>query len=130
METVATREASLNDIDTLISLGRQTFSETYKGMGERNRPQGLEETYGQEVFNREKLLPQLKANNKQKIILGFVGSQPAGFMKLEKSETPSCLVNKKFFTAFPTIHLKNLSRFWFGENTAYRCQKPCQGYGL
>lgn len=54
------RIASLADLEALIMLGRTTFIETYKGLAER--PAGLEEQYGFETFNEEKLRPDLSAS--------------------------------------------------------------------
>lgn len=86
MQNIQIKRTTVNDIETLIQLGRQTFIETYKNMGE-GRPEGLEETYGRETFNYDKLLPILSAAEEDQtqplFYIAWIENTPAGFMKLE-----------------------------------------------
>jgi ribosomal protein S18 acetylase RimI-like enzyme len=93
--SISLRIAGLEDLDDLIRLGRQTFIETYKGVG--NRPPGLEETYGRETFNSDKLTPLLKTLHDPKrptFLLGNIDGVPAGFAKIEFGFPPECVPNR------------------------------------
>ena len=83
--------AGPGDVADLIFLGRKTFIETYKGVGER--PAGLEEAYGREAFNETVLLPQLSSRGPV-FFLGRVDGAAAGFLKLDFGPVPACVPDK------------------------------------
>jgi ribosomal protein S18 acetylase RimI-like enzyme len=77
MEALSIRAATVEDIDALVALGRQTFIETYKGMGDP-RPDGLEEQYGLETFTVETLGPALECFD-----VATVNGVPTGFLRVD-----------------------------------------------
>ena len=80
-----THAAAMADMDALILLGRRTFIETYKGMGDV-RPDGLEEQYGLETFNYEKLEAVLAGTGLAAAVhfeMGTVDGRPVGYMRLD-----------------------------------------------
>jgi ribosomal protein S18 acetylase RimI-like enzyme len=77
MDVPQIRAATAADLDALIMLGRQTFIETYKGMGDP-RPDGLEEQYGCETFTVETLRPALACFE-----IATVDGVPAGFLRVD-----------------------------------------------
>lgn len=103
------RPATAKDLEALIQLGRQTFIETYKGMGQE-RPEGLEELYGQETFNVAKLTPLLSL-----YYLLEVSKTAVGFMKLESGEPPACIPDRHSLQLAQAYLLKKNQGQGFGR---------------
>lgn len=131
------RPATLNDIDALISLGRRTFIETYKGMGDE-RPEGLEEQYGRETFNRERLQPMLALAAGDAAVLfevAIVGGTPAGFMRLDFDVAPDFVTFMKPAQLSQAYVLKEfqgrgIGRLMINRAQGLARQRGCDGLWL
>lgn len=119
---ISIRTGTIDNLAQLIDLGRRTFIETYKGMG-HDRPKGLEEIYGRETFNSEKLTPQLEGNTESRFILAFVNSTAAGFAKLETGLPPSSVPNKNSIQLAQIYVLKEFQGLGLGKTLFDKAKK-------
>ncbi|WP_256009720.1 GNAT family N-acetyltransferase [Desertivirga xinjiangensis] len=81
METIRIRKVIADDIDTLQSIGRQTFSETFSaGNAEANMKEYLEES-----FSLERLIAEL-SNQNSEFYFAELNNNVIGYLKLNSGQ--------------------------------------------
>jgi len=75
------RECTVQDIDTLSALGRETYHDTFAAMNTLKNMR----TYLDTAFNRETLLKELLAEHSQFLFL-FCDDELAGYLKLNEED--------------------------------------------
>lgn len=90
MENIDIKRVTLNDIDQLQKIGRQTFSETFSaGNTEENMKKYLEE-----VFSMEKLTAELNNPNSE-FYLAVLDNNVIGYLKLNFGQSQTELQDEK-----------------------------------
>ncbi len=88
--TVFIRKAGIEDLDSIVSIGKKTFWETYAEAGLN----GILDTYVEEKFNREKIDSELTREDTD-FYLAFVNEMPVAFTKLRNDRTIKGVEGKK-----------------------------------
>ena len=130
-ENYVVRKASLEDIELLQKLGRQTFHETFR---DSNTPENLNK-YLEENFNFRQLTKELNKQGSE-FFIAWQGDAPVGYLKIntgeaqlefkkaDEMEIERIYVLKAFWGKFAGQHLldfalslgrkQNLHKVWLG----------------
>lgn len=82
METIAIKQATINDLSALQQIGRQTFAETFStSNSEENMANYLEEG-----FSAEKLLSELNSEGSQ-FYFALLNNEVIGYLKLNAGQS-------------------------------------------
>ncbi|SEO25555.1 Ribosomal protein S18 acetylase RimI [Flavobacterium sp. CF108] len=90
MEDIHINEITLDDIDQLQKIGRQTFQETFS---EHNSEENML-TYLDEKFSKEKLTEELTNKNSQ-FYFAVLGNNTIGYLKINFGESQTELQDEK-----------------------------------
>ena len=90
MEDIHITEITLDDIDQLQKIGRQTFYETFS---EYNSEENML-TYLDEKFSKEKLTEEL-TNKNSKFYFAILGNNTIGYLKINFGESQTELQDEK-----------------------------------
>lgn len=90
MNTIAINRVTLNDIDQLQKIGRQTFSETFSvGNTQENM-----QKYLKEGFSYEKLTNELNSENSE-FYFALIDDNVVGYLKLNTGQSQTEIQNRK-----------------------------------
>lgn len=90
MENIKIVKATLNDIDQLQKIGRQTFQETFS---DSNSEENMK-NYLEEGFSNEKLTLELKDQN-SKFYFALLDNETIGYLKINFGESQTELKDNK-----------------------------------
>lgn len=89
-DTIFIRKADMNDVGSVVSIGKKTFWETYSEAGLN----GVLDTYVEEKFNDQKISTELEQADTD-FYLAFVNDSPVAFTKLRNDRVVKGLAGKK-----------------------------------
>lgn len=81
MEAIHIKPATQSDTQTLLTLGRETFQETF---AESNTPENMQQ-YIRENFTKEKLDAEL-ANPNSQFYIAWIGEEAIGYLKVNEND--------------------------------------------
>lgn len=84
------RQAYSADVDTIVSLGRKTFEETY---GDSNNKEAVA-GYVDQVFIHDAIAREMNIFG-ERFFIAYIGDLPVGFTKLSENRIPKGLNGKK-----------------------------------
>lgn len=106
---ITIRQAYSSDVDTIVSLGRKTFVETY---GDTNRKEAIA-AYVEQMFNQERIEKEVNTFG-ERFFIAYVGDLPVGFTKLSENRIPKGLNGKKKIQVERIYVLKEYQGFKIG----------------
>ncbi|MCT2563860.1 GNAT family N-acetyltransferase [Chryseobacterium herbae] len=101
MASIIINTASLEDLETIQNLGRQTFSETF---AESNSEEAMK-TYLEESFNTEKVKSELN-NPDSHFFIAWEEDNPVGYLKLNSGAAQTELKNDDTSLEIERIYVK------------------------
>ncbi|HMO61885.1 MAG TPA: GNAT family N-acetyltransferase [Ferruginibacter sp.] len=90
MNTIAVNRVTLNDIDQLQKIGRQTFSETFSAGNTQENMQ----KYLKEGFSYEKLTDELNSENSE-FYFALIDDNVVGYLKLNTGQSQTEMQDRK-----------------------------------
>lgn len=106
---ITVRQAYAADVDTIVSLGRKTFVETY---GDTNKKEAVA-AYVDQMFNHERIEKEVNTFG-ERFFITYVGDLPVGFTKLSENRIPKGLNGKKKIQLERIYVLKEYQGFKIG----------------
>jgi diamine N-acetyltransferase len=106
---ISVRQASVADVDTIVSLGRKTFVETYGDTNEKEKVSA----YVDKMFNHETIEKEVNTFG-ERFFIAYVGDLPVGFTKLSENKIPKGLNGKKKIQVERIYVLKEYQGFKIG----------------
>lgn len=108
---ITVRQAQNADVDTIVSLGRKTFVETYGDTNEKEKVASYIDT----IFNHEWIEKELNTFG-ERFFIAYVGELPVGFTKLSENRVPKGLNGKKKIQVERIYVLKEYQGFKIGSD--------------
>ena len=121
---ITIRQANAADVDTIVSLGRKTFVETY---GDTNKKEEVV-TYMDNMFNQERIEKEINTFG-ERFFIACVGDLPVGFTKLSENKIPKGLNGKKKIQVERIYVLKEYQGFKIGTELIEKVLSVAGGEG-